>query len=183
MCGCTKCVGLHTLHRSLQAKHGVMHCQFELDAQHRTRKVQAVEKARGWGAVAWQPTPLLAIMAGTCPQWSSHAVPHWKGQMLQCANCKEYPFPREEAREDANTEDISFHVYKYKVSLCKDCKEQRWLELVWQSAKIGEFHHLYYWPVLGRGQYRFTKLHFGSVLLEGEADDQARQRQHPPRLQ
>ncbi len=30
MCGCTKCVGLHTLHCLLQAKRGVMHCQFAI---------------------------------------------------------------------------------------------------------------------------------------------------------
>ena len=35
MCGCTECVGLHTLHRSLQAKRGVMHRQFAIEAQYR----------------------------------------------------------------------------------------------------------------------------------------------------
>ncbi len=45
ICGCTECVGLHTLHRLLLAKCGVMHCQFAVDAQHCTRVAQAVDKA------------------------------------------------------------------------------------------------------------------------------------------
>ncbi len=68
MCGCTECVGLHTLHCLLLAKRGVMHCQFAVDAQHCTRAAQAVEKASGWAAVAWHPKPLLAITEGTCQQ-------------------------------------------------------------------------------------------------------------------
>ena len=78
MCGYTECVGLHTLHRLLQAKHGVMHHQFGIDVQHRTRKEQATEKGRGWGTVTLQLTPLTAITAGTCARWSVHAVPHWE---------------------------------------------------------------------------------------------------------
>ena len=38
------------------------------------------------------------------------------------------PVPNEEAREDANTENISFHMYEYKTSLQKDGKEWRQLE-------------------------------------------------------
>ncbi len=53
-------------------------------------------------------------------------------------------------------EDISFHVYKYKVSLCKDGKERRQLELVQKRTKISKFHCLYYWPALGCGQYHST---------------------------
>jgi hypothetical protein len=45
MCGCTECVGLHTLHCLLLAKRGVMHCQFAVYAQHCTRAVQAAKKA------------------------------------------------------------------------------------------------------------------------------------------
>jgi hypothetical protein len=37
MCGCTECVGPHTLHRLLLAKRSVMHCQFAVDGQHCTR--------------------------------------------------------------------------------------------------------------------------------------------------
>jgi hypothetical protein len=76
--------------------------------------------------------------------------------MLQCSNCKEYPIPKEEAQEDGATEDISFHMYKYKVSLCKNGKERRQLELVQKCTKIGKFYHLYYWPALGRGWYHST---------------------------
>jgi hypothetical protein len=76
--------------------------------------------------------------------------------MLQCGDCKEYPVPKEEAQEDGATEDISFHVYKYKVSLRKDGKGRRRLELVQKRTTIGEFHCLYYWPVLGRGWYDST---------------------------
>jgi hypothetical protein len=47
-------------------------------------------------------------------------------------------------------------VYKYKVSLRKDSKKRRRLELVQRCTKIGEFHHLYYWPALGRGRYHST---------------------------
>ncbi len=83
-------------------------------------------------------------------------MPHWECQTLQCSNCKEYPIPNEEAREDRAAEDISFHVYKYKVSLRKDGKERRRLELVQKRTMIGEFHCLYYWPALGRGWYHST---------------------------
>jgi hypothetical protein len=48
-CSCTKCVGLHTLHDLLQAKRGVMHRQFAIDAQYPTWKAQAVEKASRFG--------------------------------------------------------------------------------------------------------------------------------------
>jgi hypothetical protein len=57
-------------------------------------------------------------------------VPHWECQTLQCGNCKEYPVREEEAQEEGAAEYISFHVYKYKVTLSKDGKELRWLELV-----------------------------------------------------
>ncbi len=140
----------------LLAKHDVMHRQFALAAQHCTRVAQAAKKASRWAAVAWHPKPLLAIMEGTCRQWSLHAVPHWECQMLQCGNCKEYPVPNEEAQEDGAVEDISFHVYEYKVSLCKDGKERRRLELVQKRTTISEFHRLYYWPALGRGWYYST---------------------------
>lgn len=156
MCGCTECVGLHTLHRSLQAKRGVMHRQFALDAQHRTRRVLAEEKARGWATVAWHPKPSIAIIEGTCEQWTSNEVPHWQCQTLQCGNCKEYPVPKEEAWEDAAAEDISFHVYKYRTSLRKDGEERRRLELVQKRTKIGDFHRLYYVPALGQGRYHST---------------------------
>jgi hypothetical protein len=63
-------------------------------------------------------------------------VPHWECQTPQCSNCKEYPIPKEEAQEDGVTEDISFHVYEYKVSLRKDGKERRQLELVQKCTKI-----------------------------------------------
>jgi hypothetical protein len=156
MCGCTKCVGLHTLHCLLLAKRGVMHHQFALAVQHCTCVAQAAKKASRWAAVAWHLKPLLAIMEGTCQQWSLHAVPHWECQMHQCSNCKEYPVPNEEAREDRAAEEISFHMYKYMVSLRKDGKERRRLELVQKRTTIGEFHHLYYWPALGHGRYHST---------------------------
>jgi hypothetical protein len=76
MCGCTECVGLHTLHPLLLAKCGVMHRQFAVDAQQCTRAAQATEKASRWAAVAWHPKLSLAITEGTCVQWSLHAVPH-----------------------------------------------------------------------------------------------------------
>ncbi len=97
MCGCTECVGLHTLHRSLLAKCGVMHRQFAVDVQHCTCAAQAAKKASGRATVTWHPKPTLAITEGTCQQWSLHAVLHWESQMLQCGDCKEYPVPKEEA--------------------------------------------------------------------------------------
>jgi len=48
MCGCTECVGLHTLHHLLQAKCGIMARQIAIDAQRRTTKVHAEEMVRGW---------------------------------------------------------------------------------------------------------------------------------------
>jgi hypothetical protein len=156
MCGCTECVGLHTLHCLLLAKCSVMHRQFAIDAQHGTHAVQATKKASRWAVVAWHHKPSLAIMEGTYQQWSLHAVPHWECQTLQCGNCKEYPVPKDEAQEDGATEDISFHVYKYKVSLRKDGKERRRLELVQKHTTIGEFPCLYYWPALSRGLYHST---------------------------
>jgi hypothetical protein len=62
MCGCTECVGLHGLHRSLQDKRGVMHRKFVIDYQRRTTKARAKEMARGWGAVGWHTKPSLAIV-------------------------------------------------------------------------------------------------------------------------
>jgi hypothetical protein len=47
-------------------------------------------------------------------------------------------------------------VYKYKVSLRKDGKERRWLELMQKRTKIGKLHSLYYWPALGHGRYHST---------------------------
>lgn len=156
MCGCTLCVGLQTLHRSLQAKRGVMHRQIAIDAQHRTRKARSEIMAMGWGDVALHPTTRDAIIAGTCARWSAHDVPHWECQTLQCGDCREYPVPAEEAREDAGAEDISFHVYQYNVSLRKDGTKRRRLELVQKRATIGEFHRLFYLPALGRGRYHST---------------------------
>jgi len=133
-----------------------MHRQFAIDVQYCTWKAQGTEKARGWGIVASELTATSAISVGTCARWSLHDVPHWKCQTLQCADCKEYPVPKKEAREGAAAEEILFHVYKYKVSVRKDGKERRWLELVQKHAKIGDFHHLYYGPALGRGRYHST---------------------------
>ena len=65
MCGCTDCVGLQTMHRSLQAKRGVMHRTIALDLKRRTTKVRAEEMSRGWGDVTLHPTPSDAIRAGT----------------------------------------------------------------------------------------------------------------------
>jgi hypothetical protein len=68
-------------------------------------------------------------------------------------------------------EDISFHVYKYKVSLRKDSKDHRQLELVQKQTKIGEpvlFACPWPWAV------PFHQLHAGSALLEGEVEDHAR---------
>ncbi len=59
--------------------------------------------------------------------------------------------PAEEARKDAGAEDISFHVYKYKVSKQLDGKEQRRLELVQKRTKIGKFYCLYYLPAPSHG--------------------------------
>jgi hypothetical protein len=160
MCGCTECAGLQTLRHSQLAKCGVMHCQIAINLGHCTRKARAEDMVRGWGDVGLHPMPLDAITVGTCAQWSAHAhaVPHWECQTLQCGNCRAYPVPAEEAREDAGAEDISFHVYEYKVSKRLDSKEQRRLELVQKRTKIAEFHCLYYLPALGRGQYHTTNL-------------------------
>jgi len=156
MCGCKECIGLQLLHRSLQAKRGNMHRKFSLDAQRRTTRAQAEEMARGWGTVLLDPTPRDAIIKGTCARWSALIVPHWECQTLTCGTCTEYPVPKEESREYASAEYISFHVYEYKVSLRKDGKERKRLELVQKNCTIGEFHCVYYLPALGRGRYHST---------------------------
>jgi hypothetical protein len=138
-CSCTECVGLQTLHRLLLAKRGIMHHMISIDLQRRTTKVNAEVMAREWGNVALHPTPSNAISAGTCAQWSAGEVPHWECQTLQCSTCTPYPVLMEEAREDAGAEQISFHVDEYKVSLRKDGKECRQLELVQKRATIGNF--------------------------------------------
>ena len=66
MCGCTLCIGLQTLHRSLQAKQGIMHCKISINLQRRTTKANVEVMVRGWGNVALHPTPSDAIRAGTC---------------------------------------------------------------------------------------------------------------------
>ncbi len=120
MCGCTKCVGLQTLHCLLQAKRGVVQWQIAIDLQHQSRKARADVMPRGWGDVGWHTTPLDAIRVGTCARWAAHPVPHWECLTLQCGNCSDYPVPTEEACKDAGAEDISFHVYEYKVLLRAD---------------------------------------------------------------
>jgi hypothetical protein len=54
------------------------------------------------------------IVCTALARWSSHAVPHWERQTLQCAKCKVNFVPKKEAREDAAAEDILFHVFEYK---------------------------------------------------------------------
>ncbi len=78
-------------------------------------------------------------------------MPHWECKTLQCGNCSDYPVPTEEAHKDVGAEDISFHVYKYKVLLHADDKERQGLELLQKRTKIGVFHRLYYLPALCRG--------------------------------
>jgi hypothetical protein len=91
MCGCTPCTELATMHRSLQAKRGLMHRQISIDLGRRTTKVRAAEMARGWGEVGWHPTPGDAIAAGTCTRWRDLAVPHWDCQTMNCTSCRGYP--------------------------------------------------------------------------------------------
>ena len=114
--------------------------QIAINLQHQLRKARADVMAKGWGDVRMHTTPLDAIRVGTCAQWAAHSVPHWERQTLQCSNCSDYPVPAEEARKDGGVEDISFHVYKYKVLLHADSKEWRQIELVQKRTKIGVFH-------------------------------------------
>jgi hypothetical protein len=115
--------------------------------------VRAEAMARGWGDVTLHPTPRVAIINGLCERWSLHAVLHWECQMLQYGACKAPPVPEEEAQEDAGAEEISFHVYEYKVSKWLDGKERRRLELVQKCTSIGEFHRVYYGPALSCARY------------------------------
>jgi hypothetical protein len=98
--------------------------------------VRAETMARRWGDVTLHSTPRVAIIDGSCKRWSLHAVPHWECQTLQCGACKAPPVPEEEAREDAGAEEISFHVYEYKVSIRLDGKERRQHELVQKCTSI-----------------------------------------------
>ena len=173
MCGCTLCVGLQMMHRSLQAKQGVIKCRIAIDMQSRTRKARAEEMSRGWGDPGLHPTPSHAIRAGTCPRWTAHTVPHWKCQTHQCSECSDYPVPPEEAREDADAdaEYISFHVYEIKESERKDGKVRQRLEVVQKKTKIGEFHRLS--PLLQtsttKRKISHDELQAGCSLLEGAA--------------
>ena len=97
MCGCTECIGLQLLHRSLHPKCGNMHCNFSLDAQQRTTRAQTEEMARGWGTVLLDPTPRDSIIACACARWSAQIVLHWECQTLTCGMCTEYPVPKEES--------------------------------------------------------------------------------------
>ena len=154
MCGCTECVGTHSLHRSLQAKRALMQKQAQQRQQRGRAQVQA--QARGWGSTLWHEKPSLAIAEGTCPRWSAHAVPHWQCQTLQCKDCKPYPVPKEEAREDAGAEEISFHIYEYVKSYRKDGKPRKRLELKQKRTSIGKFHREYYGPAIQRFKYHHT---------------------------
>ena len=156
MCGCTPCTELATMHRSLQAKRGLMHRQISIDLGRRTTKVRAAEMARGWGEVGWHPTPGDAIAAGTCTRWRNLAVPHWDCQTMNCTSCQGYPVPAEEAREDPGAEEICFHIYEYVTSERKDGKQRRRLELLQKRCSIGEFHRLHYGPALAYGRYHRT---------------------------
>ena len=61
---------------------------------------------------------------------------------------------QKEGRKDGNVEAFSFHVYKYKVSLRRDRKQHRRLELVQKRAKIGKSSStILFLPVLGHGRY------------------------------
>ena len=119
-------------------------------------RARSNEKVRGKSKREKHVFSAIAIRAGTCARWSANDIPHWDCQTLQCAVCKEYPVPAEEAREDAGAEDILFHVYEYKVLLRQDGKEQQQLELVQKRTTIGKFHRLFYGPALGRGRYHMN---------------------------
>jgi hypothetical protein len=96
---------------------------------------------------------LHAMDIACCAAWG---VPDTPVQQLQAIP----PIPKEEAHDDDDAENISFHVYEYKTSLRKDIKERRWLELVQKHCKFGKFHRIHYWPALGRGRH-----HMISYLL------------------
>ena len=169
MCGCTLCVGLQSMHHSLQVKRGMMHRKIAFDMQRRTTRAQAKEMSRGWGDVSLDPKPSDAVRAGTCVRWSNGDVPHWECQTLSCGTCTPYPVPAEEAREDEGAEMISFHVYEYFTSLCADGKERRQMELVQKRTTIGQFHREFYVPMLNRSRY-----HMASYKLAAHCRSQRR---------
>ena len=96
MCGCTECVGMHWMHRSLQAKRTQMLKRAEQQQQQQGRRARALQQARGLGSPLWHDKPAKAIAEGACPRWNAHAVPHWDCQTLQCKDFKPYPVPKEE---------------------------------------------------------------------------------------
>ena len=151
MCGCTECVGTHSLHRSLQAKRA----QMQKQEQQRQRR-GVVAQARGWGSTLWHEKPSLAIAEGACPRWCAHATPHWECQISACKDCKPYPVPKEEAREDPAAEQISFHIYEKVTSLRRDGKPRTRLELMQKRASIGKFHREFYGPAIRRMKYHHT---------------------------
>ena len=169
MCGCTLCVGLQSMHRSLQVKRGMMHRKIAFDMQRRTTRARAEKMSRGWGDVSLDPKPSDAVRSGTCARWSNGDVPHWECQTLSCGTCSPYPVPAEEAREDEGAEMISFHVYEYFTSLRADGKERRRMELVQKRTTIGQFHREFYVPMLNRSRY-----HMASYKLAAHCRSQRR---------
>jgi len=171
MCSCTS-VGLHTLYCLLQVKCGVMHHQFAIDAQHCTQKVQDAKKARGWGA--------------TLPSQRTHVRD--EVHMLcrtGSARCSSAPNVRSTRSKGGGTGGR-----RHGGHLIPHLKIQDVLAQERQGAEAAracsEAHQDWrvplplLWACPRQRALPFHQLSFGGTLLEGEADDQARQHQHPP---
>jgi hypothetical protein len=174
MCSCTECVGLHTLHHLLHAKHGVMHRQFAVDVQHCTRAAQVAEKASGWSAVAWHPKAIyghhgghLRAMEFACcaalgvsdaPVWQLQGVPHSKGGGTRGQSCRGHILPRVQVQGQS----MQGWQGAQAAGACAEAHKDQQVPLPVLLACPRP------WVV------PFHQLHAGSALLEGEADDHAR---------
>eukprot|EP00966_Prymnesium_polylepis_P222015 5136742-Prymnesium_polylepis.1 len=127
MCGCTDCIGIHSLQASLNGKRAQMLRRQRVQQGQRRGRAGAQAAARGWGAPDWHSKPSMALSEVMCKQ--DDAIPRWKCQTDECDDCPEYPIPPEERREDKGAEEISFHVYEQVTSMRKDGKPRVRLEL------------------------------------------------------
>jgi hypothetical protein len=93
-CGCTKCVGLHTLHCSLQAKRGVMHCQIAIDDQCCTTKIWAKEMAWGWAMLRymqhhWKQSGWAPALDGVRTTCRTESIKCYSAVLALCTLCQQ----------------------------------------------------------------------------------------------
>ena len=99
MCGCTDCVGGHSLHATLNGWRGKMKRMVERQQAQRRGRAAQVATARGYGKSDWHPRLSDACNSITCDHPLTF-VPRFACQTCTCDDCPEYRIPAEEQRED-----------------------------------------------------------------------------------